>query len=246
VLLGDPQQLKQPQQGVHPEGTEVSALEHILGDRKTIDVDKGVFLGVTHRMHPSICHFVSEMFYEGRLEAHSPNKKQKISGNTYYKGAGLFYHQVDHDGNMNYSVEEVDVVEKVFKELTKGDVFFTDKSGKTFPLQREDVMIISPYNAQVFEIQSRLGLHEGVGTVDKFQGRQAPVVIYSMATSSAEDAPRGMDFLYSPNRFNVAVSRAQAIFILVAAPAVFEPECKSPEQMKLANAKCYFLENALT
>jgi uncharacterized protein len=242
VLLGDPQQLKQPQQGVHPEGTEVSALEHILGDRKTIDIDKGVFLGVTQRMHPSICHFVSEMFYEGRLEAYAPNKKQKISGNTYYKEAGLFYHQVDHEGNMNYSVEEVDVVEKVFKELTKGDVFFTDKSGKTFPLTRKDVMIVSPYNAQVYEIQSRLGLEEGVGTVDKFQGREAPVVIYSMATSSAEDAPRGMDFLYSPNRFNVAVSRAQAIFILVAAPAVFEPECKSPEQMKLANSFCHFLE----
>jgi uncharacterized protein len=240
VLLGDPQQLKQPQQGVHPEGTEVSALEHVLGDRKTIDFDKGVFLGVTHRMHPGICHFVSEMFYEGRLEAHGSNKKQKISGNTYYKGAGLFYQKVDHVGNMNYSAEEVDAVEKIFKDLTKGDVFFTDKSGNIFPLQREDVMIISPYNAQVYEIQNRLGLHEGVGTVDKFQGRQAPVVIYSMATSSSEDAPRGMDFLYSPNRFNVAVSRAQAIFILIAAPTVFEPECKSPEQMKLANPFCFY------
>jgi len=104
-------------------------------------------------------------------------------------------------------------------------------------------MIISPYNAQVYEIQSRLGLQQGVGTVDKFQGRQAPVVIYSMATSTAEDAPRGMDFLYSPNRFNVAVSRAQAVFIMVAAPAVFEPECKSPEQIKMANPFCYFLEN---
>lgn len=242
VLLGDPQQLKQPQQGVHPEGTEVSALEHILGNRKTIDIDKGVFLGITHRMHPSICQFVSEMFYEGRLEASGLNKKQKISGNTYFKGAGLFYKKVDHVGNMNYSAEEVDVVEKIFKELTKGDVFFTDKEGMTFPLQREDVMIISPYNAQVYEIQNRLKFQEGVGTVDKFQGRQAPVVIYSMATSSAEDAPRGMDFLYSPNRFNVAVSRAQAIFILIAAPAVFEPECKSPEQMKLANSFSFYKE----
>jgi len=117
--------------------------------------------------------------------------------------------------------------------------------------KKEDLMppiskySISPYNAQVYEIQSRLGLQQGVGTVDKFQGRQAPVVIYSMATSTAEDAPRGMDFLYSPNRFNVAVSRAQAVFIMVAAPAVFEPECKSPEQIKMANPFCYYLQKKL-
>jgi uncharacterized protein len=242
VLLGDPQQLKQPQQGVHPEGTEVSALEHVLGDRKTIDAEKGVFLGITHRMHPTLCEFVSDMFYESRLNPDLSNSKQKISGNTSFRGAGLFYQPVNHEGNMNYSFEEVDIVEKIFKELTKGDVFFTDKKGRKFPLQKEDVMIISPYNAQVYEIQSRLDLQQGVGTVDKFQGRQAPVVIYSMATSTAEDAPRGMDFLYSPNRFNVAVSRAQAVFIMVAAPAVFEPECKSPEQIKMANPFCYFLE----
>lgn len=245
VLLGDPQQLKQPQQGVHPEGTEVSALEHVLGDRKTIDPEKGVFLGITHRMHPSLCAFVSDMFYESRLNPDGSNSRQKISGNTRFKGAGLFYQPVNHEGNMNYSFEEVDMVEKIFKELTKGDVYFTDKKGRKFALQKEDVMIISPYNAQVYEIQSRLGLQQGVGTVDKFQGRQAPVVIYSMATSTAEDAPRGMDFLYSPNRFNVAVSRAQAVFIMVAAPAVFEPECKSPEQIKMANPFCYYIEKNL-
>ena len=243
ILIGDPQQLKQPQQGVHPEGTEVSSLEHILGDNKTIDISSGIFLDKTRRMHPKICQFISDMFYESRLVPEDFTKKQKISGNTQFAGSGLYYHEVDHEGNMNYSVEEVDAVEKIYKELTKGDIYFTTKEGNSRVIEKNDVMIISPYNAQVYAIKNRLQLIDEVGTVDMFQGQEAPIVIYSMATSSAEDAPRGMDFLYSPNRFNVAVSRAQAVFILVAAPAVFEPECKSPGQMKMANPFCFFIES---
>ena len=193
-------------------------------------------------MHPKICQFISDMFYESRLVPEDFTKKQKISGNTQFSGSGLYYHEVDHEGNMNYSVEELDAVEKIYKELTKGDVYFTTKEGNVRVIEKNDVMIISPYNAQVYAIKNRLQLLDEVGTVDMFQGQEAPIVIYSMATSSAEDAPRGMDFLYSPNRFNVAVSRAQAVFILVAAPAIFEPECKSPEQMKLANPFCHFFE----
>nr|WP_228411710.1 C-terminal helicase domain-containing protein [Chryseobacterium sp.] len=103
--------------------------------------------------------------------------------------------------------------------------------------------IITPYNNNVFELKKRLSHYE-IGTVDKFQGQEAPIIIYSMASSTPEDAPRGMDFLYSPNRFNVAVSRARALFILVGSPRLFEPDCHSPNQMKLANPFCRYLEMA--
>jgi superfamily I DNA and/or RNA helicase len=83
-----------------------------------------------------------------------------------------------------------------------------------------------------------------VGTVDKFQGQEAPVVIYTMASSSPEDAPRGMEFLYSLNRLNVATSRARCLAILVASPRLYEAECRSPAQMKLANALCRYREMA--
>jgi uncharacterized protein len=240
VLLGDPQQLKQPQQGVHPEGTEVSALEHVMQGKKTIPNDRGVFLGETWRMHPLINDFVSELFYESRLHAKAHLKQQRIIGSKY-DGSGLCFEAVEHTNNTNSSTEEVEKVVQIVHELTGADVRFIDEEGREKPLTAADIKIITPYNAQVQAIQERLPDIE-VGTVDKFQGQEAPVVIYSVATSSVADAPRGMDFLFSPNRFNVAVSRARTRFIMVASPAIFEAECKSPHQIKLANAFCRFRE----
>lgn len=240
VLLGDPQQLKQPQQGVHPDGTEVSALEHILQGRKTISNDRGVFLGETWRMHPSINAFVSEQFYEGRLHAKAHLDQQRIIGSTY-EGAGLYFEPVKHTGNTNTSSEEVERVVQIVGELTAANVRFINEDGEEKALTAADIKIITPYNAQVQAIKERLPQLE-VGTVDKFQGQEAPVIIYSVATSSVDDAPRGMDFLFSPNRFNVAVSRARTRFILVASPVIFEAECKSPHQIKLVNAFCRFRE----
>lgn len=243
VLLGDHQQLKQPIKGIHPEGTDVSALEHLLEGHKTIPKDKGLFLDKTWRMHPSICEFDSEMFYESKLFSVEKLKHQRIEGNTVYEGSGLFYKAVEHVGNTNQSPEEAIIIADIVKELTKGDVYWYDDKNEKHVLQTKDIKIISPYNSNVYEIQKQLPELE-IGTVDKFQGQEAPVVIYSMASSSPEDAPRGMDFLYSPNRFNVAVSRARAAFILVGSPKLFEPDCKSPEQIKLANPFCRFIEVA--
>lgn len=240
ILLGDPQQLKQPQQGVHPDGTEVSALEHVLQGEKTISDEKGVFLAETWRMHPSINRFVSELFYENRLNSKKHLDQQQIIGSKY-SGAGLYLEEVDHIGNTNSSSEEVEKVVEIVRQLTGGDVTFINEEGKEATLTTNDIKIITPYNAQVQAIKQNLPDVE-VGTVDKFQGQEAPVIIYSVATSSLEDAPRGMDFLFSPNRFNVAVSRARTRFIMVANPAIFEAECKSPFQIKLANAFCRFKE----
>jgi predicted RecB family nuclease len=242
VLLGDPQQLRQPIQGVHPDGIDVSALEHIFQDQKTIGEDQGIFLGTTWRMHPKICSFNSDLYYDSKLLPEPSLERQKIKGNTPFKGAGLFYHPVEHSGNSNYCSQEVEAVVHIFNNLTKGDVEWINAAGEKFIVEPKHIRIITPYNRQRQEITNQLGGFDEVGTVDKFQGQEAPIIIYSMVTSSAADAPRGMDFLYNPNRFNVAVSRARAVVILVGSPLLFEPECKTPDQMRLANGLCYFME----
>jgi len=242
VLLGDPNQLQQPQQGVHPADTQVSALEHVLNGQQTIPEDQGIFLGSTWRMHPSINEIVSELFYQNRLIAEEHLATQKIIGSDQFK-EGLALMEVEHEGNTSSSAEEVQKVQELVNRLTQGNIRYIDGKGEEKILERSDIKIISPYNAQVNLLKEALPDLE-IGTVDKFQGQEAPIVIYSVASSSPQEAPRGMDFLYSPNRLNVAISRAQALFIMIASPEIFEAECKSPKEMKLANAFCRFLESS--
>lgn len=244
ILLGDPQQLEQPQRGAHPEGSDVAALVHVLAGRKTIADEVGLFLNETWRLHPTICHLTSELFYEGRLQSRPGLERQALTGATVFAGSGLFFVPVEHRANQNQSTEEVEAVAQIFGQLLGGGVFWTDREGVTANLTLNDILVVAPYNAQVGALLARLPDGARVGTVDKFQGQQAPVVIYSMASSSAEDAPRGMEFLYSPNRFNVATSRARCACILVASPRVLEPDCRSPLQMRWANALCRFRELA--
>ncbi len=244
VLVGDPQQLEQPTQGSHPEGAEVSALEHVLAGRKTLPADRGLFLDETWRLHPAICAFTSEQFYEGRLESRPGLERQAIEG-AGFAGAGLWFVPVDHDGNTTSAAEEVAVVHALIESLIHGGVWI-DEDGQRRPLALDDVLVVAPYNAQVADLSRALPPGARVGTVDRFQGQEAPVVIVSMTTSAPEDAPRGMEFLYSPDRLNVATSRARAACILVASPRLFEPDCKSPRQMQLANAFCRYLERATT
>ena len=244
VLLGDPQQLEQPQKGAHPEGAEVAALVHILGGRKTITDEAGLFLDETWRLNPKICSLTSELFYEGRLLPHAGLEKQALDGPTRFAGSGLFYVPVEHSGNQNNSAEEVEAVARIVEDLRRDGVTWTNKEGASLPLGPADILVVAPYNAQVGALSRRLGDLARVGTVDKFQGQEAPVVIYSMTSSSAEEAPRGMSFLYSPNRLNVATSRARCTCILVASPRLLEPETHSPDQMKWANGLCRYRELA--
>lgn len=244
VLLGDPQQLEQPKRGSHPDGTDVSALEHLLGGHQTMPPDRGLFLGTTWRLHPSICAFTSELFYESRLQSREGLDLQEVLGETPFAGAGLWFVPVEHEGNPNASTEEADVVASLVADLLSGAVQWRDERGVVRPVGPDDILIVAPYNAHVAALLERLPAGARVGTVDKFQGQEAPMVIYSMATSSPELAPRGMEFLYSPSRLNVATSRARCACILVANPRLFEPECRTPRQMKLANAFCRYLEMA--
>jgi predicted RecB family nuclease len=245
VLLGDPQQLEQPQQGSHPEGAEVSALEHILGPHQTVPLDRGIFLPETWRLAPSICTFTSEVFYEGRLQARSGLELQQLTGTGLFDGSGLWVVPVDHNGNQNASSEEVAAIERAVEMLLRPTARWMTAAGASRPITPEQILVVAPYNAQVGLLEERLGSRRvRVGTVDKFQGQEAPVVIYSLTTSSPDEAPRGMEFLYSLNRLNVATSRARCACILVACPRLFEPECKSPRQMQLANALCRYVELA--
>jgi predicted RecB family nuclease len=245
VLLGDPQQLDQPRKGNHPDGVGLSALEHVLGGAKIMPADRGLFLPTTWRLHPEICAFTSELFYEGKLESKPGLERQRLAGTGGFDGAGLWWMPVHHDGNQNYSSEEVDVVARLVEQVLAPGATWIDEHGIERQLVAGDLRIVSPFNAQVNRIAERLaGLGVPTGTVDKFQGQEAPIVIYSMATSRSEDAPRGMEFLYSLNRFNVATSRARCAAIVVASHRLLEPDCRTPKQMMLANALCRYVELA--
>ena len=246
VLLGDPQQLPQVSQGTHPEGAEASALEHLLDGARTIAPDRGLFLDTTYRLHPAVNDFVSDAFYEGRLDPDAANATQDLGGGTPVGGEGVRFVGLPHAGGRNRSPEEADWVVSAIEALRGRP--WTDRKGNRRVLEVPDVLVVAPYNAQVAEIatlaQQRLGTLPNVGTVDKFQGREAPVAIYSMTTSSPEDAPRDLEFLYSGNRLNVAISRARGLAVLVASPDLLRVACRTPEQMRLVNAFCRYIEIA--
>jgi predicted RecB family nuclease len=237
ILLGDPLQLAQVSQGVHPSGTGASVLEHLLGEAPTIPVDRGVFLERSFRMHPGVSAFISEIVYAGRLHSDDSAARRTTSF-----GTGIRFAPVDHDGNRSSSDEEVTQVAAMIAAMRGGT--FTEADGTTRPLREDDFMVVAPYNAQVLRLRAGLPAGVRVGTVDKFQGQEAPVVFFSMATSSGEDVPRSLSFLFSRNRLNVAVSRAQCLAVLVCSPRLLEARCQSIEEMQLVNALCRLVEYA--
>jgi predicted RecB family nuclease len=242
VLLGDPQQLAQVTQGTHPLGAGVSVLEHLLGDAPTIPADRGVFLDQTWRMHPDVCRFVSEAMYEGRLTSEEHCSRQRVES-PGLSGTGCRWLAVPHAGNRQTSDEEAAAIAAEVERLLDGGVV-TDRDGVSRALTPADILVVAPFNAQVARLRGVLGEDARIGTVDKFQGQEAPVVFFSMTSSSGEDVPRGMDFLFSRNRLNVAVSRAQCLAVVVCAPDLLEARCNSVEQMRLVNALCRFVEVA--
>ncbi|HKS49210.1 MAG TPA: TM0106 family RecB-like putative nuclease [Amycolatopsis sp.] len=232
VLLGDPQQLPQVVQGTHPVGADASALGHLIGDADIIPPRLGYFLDETRRMHPSVCEPVSRLSYAGRLHAHPSAAERGVAG----VAAGLYRAEVDHRGNTTRSAEEATVVAEIVASL-HGRPWIDH--GTTRPLDDGDILVVAPYNLQA-RVVTR-ALHQAgfpdvrVGTVDRFQGQEAPVVIVTMTSSSAVDLPRGLDFLLSRNRLNVALSRAQAVAILVCSPRLVEADIRTVEQMRLVS-----------
>jgi predicted RecB family nuclease len=244
VLLGDPLQLAQVSQGTHPLHAGASVLEHLLGHAQTVPEHRGIFLNVSYRMHPDICGFISEMMYGGRLGAGDKTLRQNIQ-TPGLSGVGLRYMAIAHEGNSRESIEEAQRIAAEVALLLDGTV--TDEEGATRPMHPDDIIIVTPYNAQRRLITSLLreaAIDVRVGTVDKFQGQEAFVVFYSMATSSGADIPRDIRFLFDPNRFNVAVSRARAATVVTCSPRLLDAPCTSSDQMALVNLLCRYIECA--
>ncbi len=244
VVIGDPLQLAQVSHGLHPFGVGISVLEHLLGDHHTVPQDRGIFLDVTHRLHPSICTFISEAIYDNRLQSGRGNEHQRIGTEPPY-GSGLRYVAIAHDGNSRESREEAERVVEIVADLIGRPL--VDQEGIERPATPADLIVVTPYNAQRRLIRSLLAqrnLDVPVGTVDKFQGQQAFAVIYSLATSSQADAPRGLDFLFDKNRFNVAVSRARALSIVVCSDKLVESRAGNIEQIGLLGLFCRYVELA--
>ena len=243
LLLGDPLQLAQVSKGTHPDGSGASVLEHVLGDEATITSDRGVFLAETRRMHPAVCGFISSQFYEGRLSSYAACNDQRIEG----VDAGLVWLEATHTEQSTASPEEADLVAATIVELLGRD--WHDSAGMCTPLSAEDFMVVAPYNDQVHILRDLLDGNDRtagvqVGTVDKFQGREAPVVFFTMTTSTGDDMPRGPEFLFSRNRLNVAVSRAQCVAYLVCTEELLNSRARTIEDMRLIGTLSAFVEQA--
>ena len=247
VLIGDPNQLQMVTQGVHPGGAGASSLEHLIGDAVTVPADRGLFLETSRRLHPDVDAFISPAFYAGRLETHPDNVRRIVDGDDpLLSGSGVRWLPISHTGNGPRSREEAEAVASAIDRLTA--MTWRTLDGRHRPITLADIIVVAPYNAQVAEIQAaierRTGQRGNVGTVDKFQGREGVVAVYSMASSSREDSPRDMSFLYSPNRLDVAISRAQSVALLVAEPALLDAGCRMPDQMRMMDALCRYVEIA--
>lgn len=234
VLVGDPNQLPQVIQGAHPHPADNSCLDWILGAETTIPADRGLFLPVTRRMHPDLCAYISNQFYGGRLVAHPSTAQQAVQA-ARLPPAGAFMVPVDHEGRAQDCPEEIEAIRRAIDALLGGT--WTDREGATRPLRPSDIIVVAPYNVQVNALSDALpGIR--VGTVDKFQGQEAPVALISMTASTAEETSRGLDFLLSRERLNVAISRGKALSLVFASPRLRETPCTTIEQMRLVNALC--------
>ena len=243
ILLGDPLQLAQVSKATHPDGAGASVLEHIIGDEVTIAAARGVFLAESRRMHPAICDFVSAQFYEGRLRSHAECSVRNIDG----VDPGLVWIEAHHDGRSTESPEEAELVAAAIRDLLGRE--WTDATGERSRISSADFMVVAPYNDQVHLVRTVLARDERtagvkVGTVDKFQGGEAPVVFFTMATSTGDDMPRGPDFLFSRNRLNVAVSRAQFLACVVCNEELLDSRARTVEDMRLIGTISAFVESA--
>jgi predicted RecB family nuclease len=244
VLLGDQMQLGQPIQGDHPGDSGQSTLEYLLRDEAVIPPDRGIFLKTTWRMHPDVCRFISKAVYEGQLESERSTWRQglvlKEHADPVLIPTGIRFEAVSHRGCSQRSEEEAERVKAIYQSLLQQG--YRDIEGNEHPMTPADILVLSPWNMQVNLLKRMLPVDARVGTVDKFQGQEAQVVIISMATSSGEELPRDMEFLFSRNRLNVSISRARALAILIANPELLNVNCSNTEQMALVNTMCWLKE----
>ncbi len=241
VLVGDPMQLPQPIQGAHPGESGLSSLEFLIGDHRTVPAERGIFLPTTRRLHDDVCAFISQAVYEGRLDNDAAASAQSIMATDGTDLAGARMVAVSHEGRSQVSPEEVERVRQEIESVLGAR--YVDRDGDPHVIGRGDVIVVAPFNAQVNALRAALGTEVRVGTVDLFQGQEAPVCIVSMTTSDGEEIPRGLEFLLSLNRINVAVSRAKIAARVIASPSLLDAPVRTVEQMRLANTLCLLDEH---
>lgn len=239
VLMGDQMQLSQPVQGVHPGRSGDSILDYLLDGTPTIAADRGVFLARTWRMHPQVCSFISQAVYEGQLSS-APGTERRVllldGQQPEIPSSGLMFCPMQHDGNSQSSGEEAAKVQALYTYFLQQR--FVDSEGEIHAIGLDNILVVAPYNLQVQLLKQVLPAGARVGTVDKFQGQEAEIVIVSMATSNEDYLPRDIGFLYSKNRLNVAVSRAKSLACIVASPDLSAVRCVTPHEMSLVNGLC--------
>lgn len=246
VLLGDQMQLGQPIQGTHPGQSGMSSLEYLLQGAATISSERGIFLGTTWRMNPGVCQFISDAVYDGRLHPEKRNANQTLVLDKFaheaLKPSGVQFVGLEHEGCSQVSAEEAETVRALVDSLLTQR--YRDNQGVERPLRLQNILVVAPYNMQVNLLKRLLPARARVGTVDKFQGQEAEVVLVSMTTSSGDYMPRFVDFLFSKNRLNVAISRARSLAIVIANPDLLRVRCRSPDDMALVNTLCWVREYA--
>lgn len=240
VLVGDPMQLPQPLQGSHPGDSGRSCLEYLIDGHRIVPSDRGVFMPVSRRMHPRVCGFISTAVYEGRLGSDDASGTQSLVSRTGIDLVGAGMRSVVHVGRSQVSPEEIEAVSARIDEIVGAT--YRSRDGDERIVGHGDILVVAPYNAQVNALRAALPAAIRVGTVDRFQGQEAPVCLVSMTTSSGEELPRDIAFLFSLNRINVAVSRAQAAAMVFASPALLETPCRTVEEMALVNTLCVLRE----
>jgi predicted RecB family nuclease len=241
VLMGDQMQLSQPLQGIHPGQSGESSLNYLLQGAATVAPDRGVFLETSWRMHPDVCRFISDAVYDSRLKPEAANAKRvlqlSVDAHSLLKPSGIVFAPIEHTGCSQQSPAEAELILTLYRQALLQR--YVDRDGRSHDMTPENIMVVAPYNLQVNLLRDLLPLNARVGTVDKFQGQEAELVLISMTTTSEAEMPRNMEFLYSKNRLNVAISRARSLAVVVASPGLLAIRCSTPEQMGLVNTLCW-------
>jgi uncharacterized protein len=245
ILMGDQMQLEQPIKASHPGESGESALEFMLGEHKVVPNDLGVFLGETWRMHPNVCKPISDIVYESQLQSEKTKVNQRVlweNEELELKPAGIQLVNVEHDSNTHSSIEEVKKIKEILRNIEQSQ--YQDSDKKVHDFNPDNVLIVAPYNAQVNLLKAELGACYSpfIGTIDKFQGKEAEIVIVSMTSSIPGESSRGIDFLFNLNRLNVAISRAKALAIVVASPELKNTRATNPKQIKKISSYLTFTE----
>ena len=255
ILVGDQNQLEQPIQGIHPNDSGMSVINYYLKkDENSEEIhtvvpeEKGVFLDRTHRLHPKICDFVSEAFYGSKLLPIRQNIQRELiwekTPESNIRGAGIRLLLTAHEGCSKVSRAEANEVKQVFNSLLQHASLKVGDSIRR--IQTRDILVIAPYNMQVELLKTCLPEGSKVGTIDKFQGQEAEVVIVSMTTSGPEEIGRDANFLFSKNRLNVALTRAKCLAIVLFSARLLTFPCRTPEQINLLNTFCWLQERYAT